>query len=383
MRVINDKVTYKRFGLNRREYKNITYDAYFLNNDTVLNGKQNIKKNPNFYSQAGIDKIGLCLPLDYLNEDISCFYSNGPFSTRKHGGCFHIDIHGEYLDSMANLLIQTESIIDILLIKGFFKIPIQKSVVEFNPDTGLMEGYSQAFLQKSVVEFNPDTGEVTNTSETQYSEIPENCLQFKQIILNKLSLTNLELKFDTELRLQQLLKQSDFNTFSDTLYSKDYHYYNESNRKKSFLCIYDKTKQEHEVKKYDIGSPVNRFEIRLFSASLKYHGGVSLLNNTFAGLYSSIEQLLIKKLSKLYVDFSMLTEALPTDSPLQKLLSKVVYSETETEDEKPIDDLDIEFCPMPYHHNKTAIQQAKTFFYSIKTLCQGPLNLLCVVARGP
>jgi hypothetical protein len=116
---------------------------------------------------------------------------------------------------------------------------------------------------------------------------------------------------------------------------------------------------------------------------------MNLLNNTIPELYSNLEHLMIKKLKKLNVDFSLLTEALLTDSPLHKLLSKVVEIETKTEtrtkteDEKPIDDLDIEFCPISYLHNKTAIQQTLTFFYLIKTLCQGPLNLLCVVARGP
>ena len=114
MSIEEANVIYPRFDENRQITKQVSFLAYFSNPDFELPKKQ-LFKNSLFYTQAGLDKISLSLPLDYVNEGSLIKFSNGSFTTRRFGSNFYIDIHGEYLRADLSLLFQIEEIVKILM----------------------------------------------------------------------------------------------------------------------------------------------------------------------------------------------------------------------------------------------------------------------------
>jgi len=300
--LVKATIPYPRHNLKGVVTKLLTFDAVFVSGDFSLSAFSPNKANKEFYKHPGIDKIGLSLPRDYLNEIEAKHYkySNGMFSTRTHGAYFHLDVHGEYLELGKSLISQIKPIISFLCKRSFFKVPQRKETIIF----------SQA------------TGEIISVKEEHYKETPANIDDFIEIIYSKFLLTNIEIKFDYERSLKGLFNPSDFNIIEGTLYSKDYKLYKGGKRSKSFLCIYDKAKQLDVVKHAYISTPITRIELKLFSQALSYHGSMNLLECNFATLFHRLKPILIKKLKKLGIDFSQLTSSLSEDDMLRSILDE-------------------------------------------------------------
>ena len=300
--LFNATKTYPRINREGHVVKCLTFNAFFIREGSFSSTFRANKLNKLFYGQSGIDKIGLILPLDYVNEDVAKLYrfTNGMFTTRIHGGYLHIDVHGEYLEVEQNLLDQIKPIINFLCSKSFFKVPCIKKTIELSEKTG----------------------EVINSREEQFEEIPEDINQFETILYNKIVFTNLELKFDFQSSIIDLLHSSDFNTFGGTLYSKDYKVYRSGKRTKSSLCIYDKARQMDEVKNQSLPTKLYRVEFRVFSQALKYHGNMKLLDQTFIGLLQRLKPIISNKLRRLKIDFSHLIAVLPQQDLLRCILNK-------------------------------------------------------------
>lgn len=300
--LFNATKTYPRINREGQVVKCLTFDAVFIREGSFTSTFRANKLNRQFYDQSGIDKIGLILPLDYVNEDVAKPYkfTNGMFTTRIHAGYLHIDVHGEYLEVEKNLLDQIKPIIHYLCSKSFFKVP----------------------RIKNTIELSEKTGEVINCREKQFQEIPENISQFETIIYKNIVFTNLELKFDFQRAIIDLLDSSDFNTFEGTLYSKDYKVYRSGKRIKSSLCIYDKARQLDEVKNKSLSTKLYRVEFRVFSQTLKYYGGMKLLDQTFISLLQRLRSTIANKLRRLEIDFSQLIVILPQQDLLRCILNK-------------------------------------------------------------
>lgn len=305
--LVKATIPYPRHNLKGVVTKLLTFDAVFVRGDFSLSAFSPNKANKEFYKHPGIDKIGLSLPRDYLNEIEAKHYkySNGMFSTRTHGAYFHLDVHGEYLELGKSLISQIKPIISFLCKRSFFKVPQRKETIIF----------SQA------------TGEIISVNEERYKETPANIDDFIEIIYSKFLLTNIEIKFDYERSLEKLFNPFNFNRIEGTLYSKDYKIYKGGKRSKSFLCIYDKTKQLDEVKHTCLSTSVNRIECKLFSQALSYHGSMKLLEGNFIELFQRVKPIIVKKLKKLNIDFSLLISTLPKDDMLKSILNEYVRIE--------------------------------------------------------
>ncbi len=305
--LVKATIPYPRYNLEGTVTKLLTFDAVFVNGDASLADYRSNKANKEFYRHPGIDKIGLSLPLDYLNEKEAkhCKFSNGMFSTRTHGAYFHIDVHGEYLDAGKSLISQIKPIITFLCKRSFFKVP----------------------QRKETITFSQTTGEIISVKEEHYKEAPEDINEFIEIIYSKILLTNIEIKFDYERSIKKLFKPLDFNIIEGTLYSKDYKIYKGGKRLKSFLCIYDKAKQLDEVKHTCLATPINRIECKLFSQALSYHGSMKLLEGNFIELFQRVKPIIVKKLKKLNIDFSLLISTLPKDDMLKSILNEYIRIE--------------------------------------------------------
>lgn len=353
MELANGIVTYNRkFEGNRT--KDITYEAWFIKPESDLQYMQEFNKVPfSKIHSAGIDKISLCLPLDYVNEGAVAKYSNGAFSTRRHGAYFHINIHGEYIDHSKNLLKQVEHIVLFLMKKGAFKVPIRKEVVRYE-----------------------DFPKVGNHEEIYFERFVETADDFFRVILDNMTFTNIEFNFDYTTPIFPLLDSSDFHLVGgSTFYSKDYKVYSEASRKKSMVCIYDKTKQMKDVKKVELEEQITRFEIKIYSQQLKYLGGMKLLDITYEKLFSKLKPCMVKKLRKLKIDFLALSEGLPLHDRLKSLLEAVMHGlKVVIHEVKKVCKKIVKFFKGFKCNNAVG---SKKFFYLIKTTAESPYSSIC------
>ncbi|MCF7944339.1 MAG: hypothetical protein K9L24_03445 [Spirochaetia bacterium] len=303
------EVVYPRYNQDGQKFKELLYKAYFLNRFDYQSLELDYKNLRFYSSQAGIDKISLCLSLDFLNEGAGAKYSNGAFSTRRNGRYFFIDVHGEYINPEVNILKQVEEIVYFLMRKNWFKIPIEK------------------------IEFSCPDGEYLNCDS--YDFVVENETDFVQIIMDNIKLSTLEIKHDLSIPVFKYLDEKEFTVVGDTTYySKDYTYSQKSKkRKKSFLCIYDKSRQVREVKKQTIDDEITRIEFRLFGYYLKKVGGIAILDGLFQDVYNSVKPVIVKKLKRLKINFQCLYRVI-NNGDLKNILTMTIAFDGDRENEK-------------------------------------------------
>jgi len=348
-----NNIVYLRHSLEGDIIKEVHYDAFLINTPLVSRLEhQPLYKHSFISTSAGLDKITLSLPLDYLNEDAPLKYRNGPISLRRHGAYVSIDIHGEYISHDKNILEQVKSVVHFLLNRGFFKVPVLK--VELS------------YPEKEVLTVQEYEREIRNRDE------------FIQTILDNITLSGIEVRYDLETSVLPHLKKKEFNIVGEsTYYSKDYRYYENGNKRKSMLCIYDKSKQMEEVKKCSLERQITRVEFRPNRYQMSKLGGLEALNSVFENLYQRLMPILVKSLKKLKISFENLIEKLEKGSALRNFLEKVsmidkereVYErKSEREDEENTFSCRMDSTLHWYHRIVSPVRAFKKFFYLIKTI---------------
>ena len=284
-------------------YREIEYKAVIL--ETSLQEAQKYSsaiKTPyvgDFYYHS-IDKLTFSLSTDYLNDDAyGTKYTGGAIVIRKHGKYFSINLNKEYVPIYSNIKEYVEAMFRFLAFNiNLFQLPIKKTVMDY------------------------EDGLVTET------EFPKNNVtsaeEFLERILEEAKLKCIELCFDMNLRIRELVDSNDFRNHKGTFYSiKDYRVYESKNIKYSLICIYDKSKQQEDKKHRKILGHMERFEIRLFDTSytiMKDHADM-LLSHTYEELVDILMPHIVKHMKRLGIDFTRLLNALPEN---QRILRRIL-----------------------------------------------------------
>jgi len=301
-----DHVLYRRNILRSGKYeffKEVGFNALFIKNPDPFirfTSKFPVSK----YTREGIDKIELTINLDYVNEYSNVLFTlkNGSVTVKKKANYLHISIHREYLELEKNLLEQIEKVIWKLLQSGLFKIPLSKQV---------------CIVQSGVVT-SDETFSYSGTDTISLND-------FFSIIINKISISNVEVFYDFEGKsIFNMFNEDEFSKYKTTFYSKDYKYYDSGSKRNSLVCIYDKSEQLKDVKKIACNPNITRLEFRVFKKfNKKMFSSLEIFNTTFSGFISRIDERLAKQLKKLKISFIDFFKKVNVSNSLMSILEKI------------------------------------------------------------
>lgn len=306
MIITSNKACYTRVNRNILVNKDIEFDALFVEpaSDESLSYSDCFNRQFERDLKKGIDKLTFSLPRDYCNESFRNHFKNGAVTTRTWGNFMFIDIHREYIPHGDNLLAHCNNAIGYLLCGGAFKIPITKTTCSYN-----------------------ETGEQVSVKEEKFDTQQYRTFDlFSNHIRQQLKLSCIELCFDYQLPIRSYLNKEQFLGEQGTLYSPDYKVYGNGNRKKSFVCVYDKAKQLRDSKhRIMYRKQLERVEFRLYRQWHKrmFVEWENFLDTSYTGLLAKCTPVIRKQCEEMHIDFSRLCEQLPDNDTLKELIGHV------------------------------------------------------------
>lgn len=283
--------------------KTIDYDAYTVHPDFKEQAamKKLISRVSAYAIQRqAIDKLSFTFNRDYLNES-SIRKTNYGFATVVvHGNFFTVHLHREYIptDELSLELYVKRAFRYLILCTPIFRLPTEKH------------------------ETNIQNGEITNKF------FPENEVHTAEEFFNRIysqkALKCIELCFDVNKNLSTYLLHSDFFVEEGTtFYSQDYKKYDSGNKHKSFLCIYDKAKEQYDRKHQYVMCTQYRVEFRLYSESftiVKKDKGKQLLSLCYDDLLTAVAPYILRRLKKLKINVAPLSKAIRHSHPALYML---------------------------------------------------------------
>ena len=290
-RFAEDKKTIRRL---------IEYGAYTVEPD-FMSYKALHRYNKGLITPSSIDKIGFTFSRDYFNaKDNTMKYKNGAVSLVPIGAYFLYNINNEYISLNTNLENQVLHTFEHTVYgTDIFQIPYSKTIQDCN--TG--EIYSEEI---------PLENEVKNSGE------------FFERIYSMKKLNVIELCFDFNIPYSKMVKEylyaTDFNPDSEeenTLYSKDYHCTEDGHRRKSILCVYDKTLQLRKKKGIRTTQDITRIEFRIYSRNFHVLTYPDILNRTYTELVEYLIPYIVRYMrKKMNIHFHKLIDIIPDEQYL-------------------------------------------------------------------
>ena len=266
------------------------------------------KYNQELITPSGIDKIGFTFNRDYFNaKDNTMKYKNGAISLVPMGAYFLFNINNEYISLENNLQNQVNNIFNSAVYgTNIFQIPYSKTIQDYG------------------------TGEIYSVKMPLENKVL-NSIEFFERIYSMKKLNVIELCFDFNMPYSKILEylyETDFCPDvekKNTLYSADYHCTEDGHRRKSVLCIYDKTEQLKTKKKMRTTQDITRIEFRLYRSSFHVLTHPDILNRTYTELVEYLTPYIVRYMrKKTNIHFHKLIDIIPDEQYLlRNILTQV------------------------------------------------------------
>ena len=298
-----------RFAVDKKTIQRIIeYGAYTV--EPYYKACKTLRKyNEELITPSGIDKIGFTFNRDYFNaKDNTMRYKNGAISLVPMGAYFLFNINNEYISLENNLKDQVNNIFNSTVYgTNIFQIPYSKTILDC------------------------ETGEIYSKEMPLENEV-KNSTDFFERIYNMKKLNVIELCFDFNMPYSQMINEylykTDFNPDlyeENTLYSNDYHYTEDGHRRKSILCVYDKTLQLRNKKRIMTTQDITRIEFRIYSRNFHVLTHPDILNRTYKELVEYLTPYIVRYMrKKTNIHFHKLIDIIPDEQYLlRNILTQV------------------------------------------------------------
>lgn len=292
-----------RFAEDKKTIQRIIeYEAYTV--ESYHSAYKSLQKyNKELITPSGIDKIGFTFSRDYFNaKDNTMKYKNGAISLVPLGAYFLFNINNEYISLENNLKNQVNNIFNSTVYgTNIFQIPYSKTIQDC------------------------ETGEIYSEEMPADNEV-KNSIEFYERIYSLKKLNVIELCFDFNMpyskMVNEYLYETDFNPDlkeENTIYSKDYHCTEDGHRRKSILCVYDKTLQLMKKKGIRTTLDITRLEFRVYSRNFNVLKHPDILDRTYNELVEYLTPYIVRYMrKKTNIHFHKLIDIIPDEQYLLK-----------------------------------------------------------------